>query len=250
MDDGHERVHRVTVRGRFRELTSRRTSTCARPGRARHLRVRLHPEGTFTYDDRIQFFNLRYEIRCGGDDPAGLAAVTGEVEAETFLRTMGFGHGELKVDVVDVSAIWDDVARRRGGLTAGASFPRMPYDVDCRPPSRPSCEGDAHHRQAGRAPRRRDPRADARAGQERTHRPLPSGAATGDGGVRHGGDRAARPACRSPGTSSPRSPTATRSSSTSSGPRATRCCRACSTSTAAAWSRCRASTATTGRGGR
>ena len=73
------------------------------------------PEGTFTYDDRIQFFNLRYEVRAASADDA---AVAGEVEAETFLHTMEFGHGDLKVEVVDVSAIWDgirgDVARRRG----------------------------------------------------------------------------------------------------------------------------------------
>ena len=116
---GAERVHRVTVRGQFRDLSEQSRQFLVRSKADHDIFVSAYtPEGTFTYDDRIQFFNLRYEIRCGGDDPIGLAAMTGEVEAETFLRTMGFGHGELKVDVVDASAIWDgirgDVARRRG----------------------------------------------------------------------------------------------------------------------------------------
>lgn len=120
MSEGEERVYRVTVRGRFRELGESSRQYLSRSKAEHDIFVSAYTaEGTFTYDDRIQFFNLRYEIRCGGDDPAGLAAITGEVEAEMFLRTMGFGHGELKVDVVDVSAIWDDirtdVARRRGG---------------------------------------------------------------------------------------------------------------------------------------
>ena len=113
---GAERVHRVTVRGQFRDLSEQSRQFLVRSKADHDIFVSAYtPEGTFTYDDRIQFFNLRYEIRCGGDDPIGLAAMTGEVEAETFLRTMGFGHSELKVDVVDVSAIWDGVARRRGG---------------------------------------------------------------------------------------------------------------------------------------
>ncbi|MDP2293488.1 MAG: DUF6204 family protein [Actinomycetota bacterium] len=114
MSDDDERVHRVTVRGQFRDLSDAPRQYLVR-AKADHdmFKAAYTPEGTFTYDDRIQFFNLRYEIRCGGDDPTALAAMTGEVEAETFLRTMGFGHHPLRIDVVDVSAIWDGVARRR-----------------------------------------------------------------------------------------------------------------------------------------
>ncbi len=115
-DELVERVFRVTVRGRFSDLTeqSRQYLVGAQPEHDLFVSA-FTPEGTFTYDARIQFFNLRYEIRCGGDDPQALAAVTAEVEAETFLRTMGFGHRALSVDVVDASAIWDGVARRRPG---------------------------------------------------------------------------------------------------------------------------------------
>jgi Family of unknown function (DUF6204) len=108
-----DRVHRVTVRGQFRDLTDASRQYLVRSKAEHDIFVSAYtPEGTFTYDDRIQFFNLRYEVRAASTDDA---AVAGELEADSFLRTMGFGHGDLKVDVVDVSAIWDGVARRRGG---------------------------------------------------------------------------------------------------------------------------------------
>ncbi|MBI4934573.1 MAG: hypothetical protein HY828_11885 [Actinobacteria bacterium] len=105
-------VHRVTVRGRFHQLTDE----------ARRYLVRAQPdhdifksgytvEGTFTYDDRIAFFNLRYEVRGAADDEAAGAA--GLREAEMFLRTMGFGFQKLSVDVVNATALWDDVERRQ-----------------------------------------------------------------------------------------------------------------------------------------
>ena len=104
-------VFRVTVRGRFRDLTdaARRYLSGAQP---EHdiFRSAYTEEGTFTYDERVQFFNLRYEVR-GGD--AAAAEETGRSEAEQFLRTMGFGYTGLTVNVVDVGAIWDDVQRRR-----------------------------------------------------------------------------------------------------------------------------------------
>ena len=80
---GAERVHRVTVRGQFRDLSEQSRQFLVRSKAEHDIFVSAYtPEGTFTYDDRIQFFNLRYEIRYGGDDPIGLAAMTGEVEAD------------------------------------------------------------------------------------------------------------------------------------------------------------------------
>jgi hypothetical protein len=107
-----ERVHRVTVRGRFHQLSdeARRYLAQAQPEHDVFVSA-FTAEGTFTYDERIAFFNLRYEVR-GADDDAD-AGARGLVEAEQFLRTMKFGHQGLRVDVVDAGAIWDDVARRR-----------------------------------------------------------------------------------------------------------------------------------------
>lgn len=109
-----ERVHRVTVRGRFHDLSdeARRYLVTAQPEHDIFVSA-FTAEGTFTYDERIAFFNLRYEVR-GADDDAE-AAARGMREAEQFLRTMRFGHKGLRAEVADVSAVWDDVVRRRGG---------------------------------------------------------------------------------------------------------------------------------------
>lgn len=109
-----QRVFRVTVRGRFRELSESARASLVRAQPEHDVFLSSYTEeGTFTYDERIQFFNLRYEVRAGGEDASGTAALTAELEAETFLRTVGYGHHRLKVDVVDASAVWDDVERRR-----------------------------------------------------------------------------------------------------------------------------------------
>lgn len=114
-----EQVFRVTVRGRFCDLSDQ-ARRYLRQAQLEHdiFLSAFTPEGTFTYDGRLAFFNLRYEIRvaaAGADrvadqlaDPATVALA----EAEAFLRTMGFGYSHLRTDVVDATAIWDDVARR------------------------------------------------------------------------------------------------------------------------------------------
>jgi hypothetical protein len=105
------RVFRVTVRGRFRELSEEARRYLSRVQAEHDIFVSAFtPEGTFTYDDRLAFFNLRYEVRCGADsDPAQQALA----ESELFLRTMGFGYSHLRTDVVDASSIWDETSRRR-----------------------------------------------------------------------------------------------------------------------------------------
>ena len=109
-----ERIHRVTVRGRFVGLTDQARQYLVRAQPEHDIFVSAFtPEGTFTYDERIAFFNLRYEVRSGGERAAADAGDTAVLEAEQFLSTMGFGHGPLKADVVDATAIWDDVERRR-----------------------------------------------------------------------------------------------------------------------------------------
>jgi len=112
MDDtASDRVYRVTVRGRFHELRDEARRQLA-SARAEHdiFRSAYTPEGTLTYDARIDFFNLRYEVRAASADDAATHAL---VEADTFLRTMRYGARDLRPNVVDVSAIWDDVDRRR-----------------------------------------------------------------------------------------------------------------------------------------
>ena len=98
------RVFRVTVRGRFDDLTDEARRYLVRE-QAEHeiLKSAYTAEGTFTYDARIEFFNLRYEIRARGDQATEGAASAGLREAEAFLTTMRFGFNALKTEVVEMT---------------------------------------------------------------------------------------------------------------------------------------------------
>jgi hypothetical protein len=104
-----ERIFRVTVRGQFRNLSDQARRYLEREQAAHDIFVSAYTrEGTLTYDARISFFNLRYEVRLDDTSDANAADI-GREEAEIFLRTMGFDHSDLKVTVADVSATWSDV---------------------------------------------------------------------------------------------------------------------------------------------
>jgi hypothetical protein len=115
-DGGSTSVFRVTVRGQFADLTEPSRAFLTR-ALAEHdiLRSAYTPEGTFTYDAALRFFNLRYELRASGPDAAALVELEAVDEAERFLATMGFGATRLRADVVDMSAMTADVRRRRPG---------------------------------------------------------------------------------------------------------------------------------------
>ncbi len=112
--DADERIFRVTVRGRFLDLSDERRGYLDGV-KADHdiFQSEYSQEGTLTYDSKIDFFNLRYEIRAGGEQPSESAAAEGLREAETFLRTMRFGYRDLKVNVVDMSSMWTDREQRK-----------------------------------------------------------------------------------------------------------------------------------------
>jgi hypothetical protein len=108
------RVFRVTVRGRFADLSEQARAYLVRTQTEHDIfRSAYTPEGTFTYDAAIAFFNLRYELRAAGPDAAELVELEGIDEAEQFLSTMGFGYTALKATVTDMSAMTDDARRHR-----------------------------------------------------------------------------------------------------------------------------------------
>lgn len=113
MDEVREaQVFRVTVRGRFHTLSEKARAYLVAGKDEHSIFVSAYrEEGTFTYDERIDFFNLRYEVRLGGADAAAVAGEHALEEAQAFLRTMGFGHRDLKVEVVDMSAMWRSTRR-------------------------------------------------------------------------------------------------------------------------------------------
>lgn len=102
-----ERVYRVTVRGRFKDLSEQSRSYLAKAQPEHDIfKSAFTAEGTFTYDDKVQFFNLRYEVRTAeGSEVAGLIA---QKEAELFLKTLGYASHPLKVSITDASAMWGE----------------------------------------------------------------------------------------------------------------------------------------------
>ena len=106
------RVFRVTVRGQFSELTERSRALLARSQSEHDIFLSAYtPEGTFTYDAAIAFFNLRYELRASGPDAAELVELEALDEAERFLATMGFTAKKLRATVVDMSTLVDSTRR-------------------------------------------------------------------------------------------------------------------------------------------
>ena len=108
------RVFRVTVRGRFSGLTEQARAFLARSQPDHDIFLSAYtPEGTFTYDAAIAFFNLRYELRASGPDAAGLVELEALDEAERFLATMGFTSKNLRANVVDMSTVTNAPRRPR-----------------------------------------------------------------------------------------------------------------------------------------
>lgn len=102
-----ERVYRVTARGRFKDLSEQARSYLLKAQPDHDIfKSAFTTEGTFTYDEKVQFFNLRYEVRTSeGSEAAGLIA---QKEAELFLKTLGYESHPLKVSVTDASAMWGE----------------------------------------------------------------------------------------------------------------------------------------------
>ena len=99
------RVFRVTVRGQFINLTDEARRYLVKAQAEHDIFVSAYtPEGTLSYDKRIMFFNLRYEVHADSEEKALASSF---LEAETFLQTMKFTHKPLKVNAVDVSHTWD-----------------------------------------------------------------------------------------------------------------------------------------------
>jgi hypothetical protein len=104
---GGQRIMRVTVRGRFAEL-SNPALEYLRSNQDQHdvSRSKYTTEGTLTYDSLIDFFSIRYEIRLRDGEPDSLAAECAVGEAESFLRTMGFSCRDLRTSVMDMAGVW------------------------------------------------------------------------------------------------------------------------------------------------
>ena len=101
------RTFRVTVRGQFADLTPDAKAFLERHVDEHDLFLsRFTPEGTFTYDRAMKFFNLRYEVRESDTGNSSDRAVERALfEAEMFLSTMKIGFSRVRAALMDMSAM-------------------------------------------------------------------------------------------------------------------------------------------------
>ncbi|CAN5730049.1 hypothetical protein BH10ACT1_BH10ACT1_40090 [soil metagenome] len=106
------KIYRAVVRGQFHQLTDEARATLTAEAEDHTVfRSAFTTEGTLTYDQRLHFFNVRYELRQAGDDgPDVLAAAATDralAQAGALLDGLGFGHKDLKVTLTDMASVWD-----------------------------------------------------------------------------------------------------------------------------------------------
>jgi Family of unknown function (DUF6204) len=106
-DTPTKRTFRVTVRGRFDNLSQQSRSYLA--GAVDQHDIFLSSftkEGTFTYDSKLDFFNFRYELKEAEPDAEQRAVRYATQETEAFLTTMKIGFRDLRAKAMDMSAMW------------------------------------------------------------------------------------------------------------------------------------------------
>jgi len=105
------KIHRVVVRGHFDGLDENmRGRLLAEAGEHEIYRSAFTADGTFTYDDRLVAFNVRYEIRVPDDDDTGdpeAAVVDLAIDRTTrWLTSVGIGHKHLRATATDMTSAW------------------------------------------------------------------------------------------------------------------------------------------------
>lgn len=111
------RIHRVVVRGQFADLDDDVRAALVVEAAAHDIfRSGFTADGTFTYDERLVAFNLRYEVREPDDTPPGdtdrVAAETMD-RASAWLTSVGIGHKHLRATASDQSTMWQHCAPSR-----------------------------------------------------------------------------------------------------------------------------------------
>jgi hypothetical protein len=101
-----QRILRVTVRVRFADL-SEQAQEYLRSNLALHdvSNSEFSNEGTLTYDRRLDHFSFRLEIRTAPNSTDDRAIQLGIVQAQDFLKVMGFGYRSLRVGATDMSKV-------------------------------------------------------------------------------------------------------------------------------------------------
>lgn len=105
-------VYRVIVRGRFDALEPHQREVLSDEAVEHEpLRAAFSREGTLTYDERLDFFSFRYEVRVrseDGSDPTEAAFAEAVSRADSYLSARGLRYRHLKPTGSDLTRVWDD----------------------------------------------------------------------------------------------------------------------------------------------
>ncbi|MEZ5227885.1 MAG: DUF6204 family protein [Acidimicrobiales bacterium] len=105
-------IYRAVVRGQFADLDdAHRTELRAHAAEHDYFHSAFTKDGTFTYDEQVVSFNLRYELRfpSDADDASSAAAEQSALErAKRFLDAEGLGYKRLRANVTDMASMWRD----------------------------------------------------------------------------------------------------------------------------------------------
>ena len=109
------KIYRAVVRGHFSNLDDATSAALvAVADKHTYFDSAFTPDSTFTYDERLVAFNLRYEMRFVPDDASAPddTVTQAEVEASAMERATawlddkGYGNRHLTVSVTDMASMW------------------------------------------------------------------------------------------------------------------------------------------------
>jgi hypothetical protein len=103
------RIFRATVRGQFHGLGEDQ-QVALRDRAEEHdiLNALFSREGTFVYSPGLTWFNLRYELRSADESTDAEAEAQALTQAAERLDRMGIPYKRLRVDLLDMAAMWRD----------------------------------------------------------------------------------------------------------------------------------------------
>ena len=102
------RIFRATVRGQFDGLDEAMAAELrARADEHDILTASFTREGSFVYSPALTWLNLRYELRSPDESADAEVEAQALAMAEERLARMGITAKHLRVDLLDMAAIWD-----------------------------------------------------------------------------------------------------------------------------------------------
>ncbi|MFJ4785333.1 DUF6204 family protein [Streptomyces sp. NPDC088794] len=104
---GERHTYRVIVRGTWDGLTEQaRERLLAEAGDHGMTSMRFTEEGSLSYEPApLKHFSMRFVVVSDAADGEEMAGAIAEDRAETLLRGLGYGFGELKSTVTDLDTM-------------------------------------------------------------------------------------------------------------------------------------------------